>query len=44
MKDKIYEEWCPIKDYEGLYEISNLVVIYGNMRRKIKYENNNKKF
>lgn len=24
MKDEIYEEWRPIKDYEGLYEISNM--------------------
>ena len=24
MKGEIYEEWRPIKDYEGLYEISNM--------------------
>lgn len=34
------EYWKPIKNYEGIYEISNL----GNIRSKDRYANNSKRF
>ena len=38
MQDEIYEKWCPIKDYEGLYEISDMGRVKSLKRKGVKQD------
>lgn len=38
MKGEIYEEWRPIKDYEGLYEISDMGRVKSLKRKGVKQD------
>ena len=38
MKGEIYEEWRPIKDYEGLYEISNMGIVKSLKRKGVRQD------
>ena len=38
MKGEIYEEWRPIKDYEGLYEISNMGRVKSLKRKGVRQD------
>ena len=38
MKGEVYEEWCPIKDYEGLYEISNMSRVKSLKRKGVRQD------